>query len=227
MPEIPNNKEPKEPQEYLTREETLETFDRSIDELGEFFEINWVYNRPECLILDSRKEMDEWHKKSYGTETQDWMVGFANGNRKICLLNHKNLETESRHKYTKPEYAALVKHETCHLFFGIMCKKDWPRWLDEGTSIFLADQLKFKKGLEKFEDFLDATYKTNESVYKESGFAVELLIKNFGKDKYMELLKANRDAETYEDFKKKFEEIYGFELNYDEFNKLLKNNNVD
>ena len=50
-------------------------------------------------------------------------------------------------------------------------------------------------------------------------FAVEFLVKNFGKKKLLLLIKSIKDAGNKAAFAKKFRDIYGFELNYNNFNK--------
>ena len=59
-------------------------------------------------------------------------------------------------------------------------------------------------------------------VYEESGFVVELLVNKFGKTKLLKLIKTLHTTNSEKQFKKLFKDIYGFNLNYREINKLLK-----
>jgi len=68
----------------------------------------------------------------------------------------------------------------------------------------------------KFEDFLEFYGEKSKYVYRESGFAVEFLVDKYGKDKLLKLIRNLGDNK--EEFEKNFEEIYGFELKYENFN---------
>jgi len=203
---------------YLTHKEIKETFARSIDELGDFFGTKWTRNAPKIMIFDSRKDMD----KAYGKKSERWAWGCADNKNSIYVFTPEKVEIETSHKYTHKSYEALIKHETCHLFFNKIYKKYKPIWLNEGTSLFLAGQDRFGKKPKVFKTFLESVEETKPDVYTEAGFAIELLINNFGKEKFLELLKENRDCKDYEDFKNRFKKLYGFELEYKGFNKLLK-----
>ena len=89
-----------------------EVFKNSIKELNEFFEINWIENFPELVIVPDRKKIDEL----MGRKTEDWMVGWI-GKNKVYALDSKNYEKESCHKYSEDEYSKLIKHELSHCYF--------------------------------------------------------------------------------------------------------------
>ena len=153
-----------------------------------------------------------------GMKTEDWMVGWINRN-KVYVLDSKSYEKESCHKYSEDEYKKLIKHELPHCYFLKLSKyKSEPDWLWEGTALFVSGQCKTRERPEKFEDFLEYYGKKSKYVYRESGFVVELLFEKYGIDKLLLLIKSLGHNE--EEFKKKFEEIYGFELSYDGANKL-------
>jgi hypothetical protein len=213
--------ESKKPMEYLSQDEIQKVFDRSIKELNEFFEIQWTEDLPELKVLNSSEELEE----AYGSKPKKSTEGFARGNA-INLVAPKKLELLTIHKYSPKTYRALIKHETCHQFFRKICKRRTPKWLTEGTSLFVSKQNEAYKNPVKFREFLDFFDADNKGrsshyLYRESGYAVDLLIKHFGKENFLNLLKANRDCDNYEDFKNKFKELYGFKLEYENFNKLL------
>ncbi|MBU2104236.1 MAG: hypothetical protein KKF67_00460 [Nanoarchaeota archaeon] len=191
-------------------------YKKAMRELNEFFGISWDKNTPRIILLKNRNEID----KFVGNKTEDWFVGTAE-EKNIILLDRKNYEKESCHKYSDEEYIALIKHELCHLFFRILSKEiSMPKWLDEGVAIYLAGQLKFKKIPDKFSNFLRFYSKGGKGVYQESGFVVELLVKKFGKQRLLKLIKSLKSVNSEEDFKEQFKKIYGFNLNYQEINKL-------
>lgn len=193
-------------------------YDRAMKELDEFYGANWVYNRPQVIIVPDRQTInDVWDKKS-----EDWQIGWADG-RFAFMLDNEAMEANSSHKKHSPEkYYSLIKHELSHIFFRHLSKSsNGPKWFWEGVAIYTSGQLVFQKSIEKFERFLDSTDKTLPGLYEESGFAVELLVNKYGKEKLFELIKSLKDCSTNDNFVKKFEEIYSFAPNYEEFNNFL------
>jgi hypothetical protein len=193
-------------------------YTESMRDLGQFFGINWAYGRPNIIITESRKQIDQL--KDIKTET--WVVGWSSGNL-IYILDRKNLEKESNHKYTKESYIALLKHEISHAFYSITSKgKTNPRWLCEGVAIYTSGQNKFKKPITKFSNFLDFYDNGGGDIYYESGFAVEILVKKYGKKKLLKLIADLGVVKSKNDFINLFEKIYGFLPNYENFNSFLK-----
>lgn len=190
-----------------------ETYTRSIQELSDFFRINWKFNRPHLILVPDRKTIDSLK----GQKTEEWIVGWvSNGN--VYLLDDKSFETESNHKYSDEEYFALIKHELVHCFSNIFSNfSKTPVWLLEGISIYLSGQNRLKTKPKKFEKFIDFFDKDGKEVYAESGFAVMFLVEKYGKEKLLNLLKEAKKSETQESFADLFQSIYGFELSYDNF----------
>jgi hypothetical protein len=195
-----------------------EMYKKAMKELNEFYELNWEYNLPNVIILESREELNNF----WGEKTEDWLVAFAE-KQTTFILSRENYEKESSHKYSYEEYFSILKHELGHLFFGHLSnKKDYPYWLNEGTQLFIANQLKSKKAINQFSNFINHYNKWEKSVYQESGFAVEFLVTKFGKSKLINLIKGLSQIESEEEFNRLFKKIYGFELTYDEINKRYK-----
>jgi hypothetical protein len=186
-------------------------YEDSMSELDSFFELGWKYNRPNVFLVPDRKTIDALN----GEKTPDWFVGWAKGTA-IYLLSKENLKKESSHKYSDEEYSRFLKHELAHCFTHVISNfSQKPVWLNEGISIYLSGQLKFKNKPEKLNKFLDLNNFKEKGTYSESGFAVEFLVKKYGKEKLLELLKKSTNSK--EDFAKLFESIYGFELSYENF----------
>lgn len=201
-------------------EETLvkKIYDQSMKELDEFFGLNWKIDRPKVFIVQDRKSIDEM----LGQKTPDWIVGWSE-NDDVFVLSKENYEKESSHKYSDEAYFSLIKHELTHVFtkvfIGVFNKDIQPDWLWEGLAIYLSGQTTKKEKPKKFKEFIECYTQdlANPNVYQESGFAVQFLIENFGKIKLLKLLKTITNISSEEKFNKKFEEIYGFELNYENF----------
>ena len=193
-------------------------YKKSMKELEEFFGIKWKYNPPFIILIPDRKTINSLNQE----KTEDWLVGWASG-RAIYLLDSKNYEKESCHKYSEEEYSATIKHELAHCFTKIISKGlKVPSWLSEGISIYLSGQNKFKNKPEKFVKFLEFYNRGGKGIYGESGFAVGLLVKKYGKKKLLSLVHQCGKSKNEKEFKRLFKRIYGFELNYKNFNVLIK-----
>lgn len=200
-----------------TKDDLIQSaYDSGIQELNDFWGINWINNKPNIFLFDSRKEIDEFK----GTKTEPWVVGWAN-NGNIYLLNFEKLGIESSKEYTREEYSMLVKHELAHLYYKSRSGgKETPRWLNEGLSLYLSGQLKTKEKPNELVGFINFFSEGGARIYDESGFVVELLVNKFGKDKMIQLVKQMVETKNEDDFNKKFKEIYGFELSYIKINEL-------
>jgi hypothetical protein len=193
-------------------------YNQATEELNDFFELNWEKNKPRIFLVKDRKSINKLMER----KTQDWIVGWVN-KMDVFVLDKDNYEKESCHKYSEKEYFNSIKHELAHVFTqvfsGIFNKQIQPDWLWEGVAIYLSNQNKTKRRPLKLKEFLRyySHKNKNSSVYNESGFAVEFLVKNFGKQKLLNLIKSLKDIDSEEKFAKKFKEIYGFELNYKNF----------
>ena len=76
--------------------------------------------------------------------------------------------------------------------------------------------------MECFNEFLGFYDNGGRGVYAESGFAVHLLVKEFGKQKLLNLIKGLKSVSSQKDFTSLFVQIYGIEPTYEKFNELLK-----
>jgi len=197
-----------------------ETYDESMKDLNNFYEINWIRNTPTIVIAEDRKTINIMRQK----ETPDWNVGWINsGTGWACVLDRNNLEKESSHKYKPETYKATIKHELSHLFYRILCGGiNKPNWLWEGTAIYTSGQNKFKRQPSEFKEFLEFYEKSGSGVYYESGFFVQFLVEKFGKQRLLNLIKKSKDAKTEVEFNELFAKEYGFKLNYNEINKNYK-----
>lgn len=190
----------------------------SMKNLNKFYEVNWTYGRPNVLIPESRKQIDQLKDM----KTERWVIGWSSG-QFIYVLDRKKYEKESSNKYSVPFYMATVKHELSHAFYNIKSKGiNTPRWLCEGVAIYTSGQNKLKKMPVKFSTFLGFYENGGREIYSESGFAVQLLVKKYGKKKLLKLISSLNIVKDKEDFSKLFKKIYGFVLNYGNFNSLLK-----
>ena len=197
-----------------------ETYESSVKELGEFYGINWVENKPKIIIINDRKTID----KLRGRKTEDWVKGWADFGNGVYLLDPLKYKTESSHTYSKDSFRALIKHELGHLFFGIVVKnRKVPIWLNEGTTIYLSGQNKLKKEVTEFKTFLSFYIKGGAGVYTESGFFVEMLVEKFGKKKFLSFLKSLQKIKNRKEFDSLFFKTYKFKLNYKEINGVYKN----
>lgn len=200
-----------------------EAYDEGMKKLNDFWGINWVRNTPDIYVVESREDIN----KIKGMEIEDWVVGWAAGSdterKRIFLLEFDKLETESDHKKDEKKYKALIAHELCHLFVGIVSRRTplaGPMWWNEGLSVYLSGQINFRKRPNKFVGFLNSNRENPVPAYNEGGFVVELLVNKYGKEKIIELVKSLGDYKNEGDFDKFFERVYGFELSYEKINEI-------
>ena len=200
--------------------ELEEMFQKAMKELEVFFKLNWKRNVPKIVILKDREEIDGYKQK----KTPEWLVGWAEGTT-IYLLNRENYEKESFHKYTKKKYYRLLKHELCHLFFDIVSEKNSYNqfiWFNEGIAGYLSGQDKDKEIPKEFKKFLSQYSNWEGNAYGESTYAIKYLVKEFGNEKLLKMIKSLSKVNSEEGFKNNFKNIYERELNYELFNELLK-----
>jgi hypothetical protein len=185
-------------------------------ELEKFFNLSWSADKPKIFLVKDRRAIN----KLLGEKTPAWLVGWID-NSNIFILDKKNYEKESSHRYFAKEYSKLIKHELVHVFFlKISGSKSEPDWLWEGLALYLSGQIKSENKPKQFKEFLKfhSTHNKRPQVYKEAGFAVEFLIENYGRKKLLKLIKSLKNIDTKKQFEKKFKQIYGFEPNYKNFN---------
>ena len=193
-------------------------YDKAMQELSEFYQMIWNENTPIVFLVENRENIN----KLEGFDTEDWIIGFTLGTRRLLfILNPDNYEAESSHKYSDEQYYILMKHELSHLYSQILYRGHKPVWLVEGIAIYSSGQLKSDPKPEKFRVFLKYMTDGGKGLHYEAGFAVEIMIKDKGKKHFLEFYKAQKDVKTIPDLEKLFKEYYGEELNYDYFNKRL------
>lgn len=198
-------------------------FHQSMKDLGKFYGINWIRNKPKIMLVKNRREIDLLKSN----KTEPWLVAWADSNARIVfILDPKNFEKQSSHRYSHEHYAELIKHEISHLFYNILSSyKRGPVWLSEGTALYTAGQNKTKIRPKRFENFLTFYNKGGQGVYAEPGFAIELMVQKFGKYKLLELIKSLTNVNNEKKFNQIFYKIYGIRLSYKSINNLLKKSN--
>jgi hypothetical protein len=194
-----------------------EIIDDALKEFEKFFKVKLSQNL--CLIyLNSRQQFDD----IVGRKTLPFETAYSTSNL-IFMMSEVVYEKESNKKFDSQKNLLTLRHEICHKFFQRMAWTSRPVWLNEGTSIYLSGQLKNYPKIENFSNFLlfeSSNYVDEQDVYKESGFVVQKIIEKFGKDKFLDFLKSIRSVPDNLGFLKIFNQVYGFELNYDNMNKL-------
>lgn len=194
-------------------------YNKAIKDLDIFYQIKWNENMPRVFLIKSRKEYDTL----YGHKTEQWVVGSTMGSQnKVYLLRPDVYEKESNHKYSDLEYETLLRHEISHLYSRIFYSDYKPRWLLEGIAIYSSGQLELKRKVKEFKYFLEFFEKGGTGVYDESGWAVLILDKEFGRKKLLKLLKSLNGFKDKKEFNKIFKKIYGFDLKYKWFNARIK-----
>lgn len=199
-----------------------EFFEKSFNELKEYFNFKWNRNIPLLILIETRKEMDLLE----GRKTEDWCRGTTKG-RLVFIFSPESLNKETCHTYEKNDYLRVIKHELVHVFTSTILKNKYlPTWFWEGLAVYLSGQNKFMQRLKEFKEFLEYYNQGGSGVYYESGFAIELLINKLGKEKLMDLIFSWKNISNKKEFDDAFKKIYGFKPTYKNFNKLLDSKNA-
>ena len=194
-----------------------ELYDDSINELNEFYGINWKNNLPRLVVVKNRETINELKNKV----TEDWVVGWAE-NKTVYVLDRENFEKESSHKYAPETYKALIKHELSHLFFSILSNNQYkPVWFNEGFAIYTSGQNEFRAKPIEFKSFLSFYNEGGSPVYSEAGYVIEILVKKFGKDIVLDFARRLPELKTEDQFSECFKTMFNLDLSYDSFNQLL------
>jgi hypothetical protein len=203
-----------------------DSYRKSMCELNDFFNINWVENTPNIFIVPNRKEFDNL----LGYPTEDWLIGYG-VSKSIYLLDKQGIKKHSNHEYSNIKYQQLIKHELCHLFQETVSKYLCPVWLSEGLAVYLSEEIGDIKI--SFKSFLNNFFITEKSSYDEGGYFVKFLIEKFGKKKFVQFLYKINDLNYItsddknliknqnkfkKDFNCLFKKIFKFDLNYRSIN---------
>jgi hypothetical protein len=198
-----------------SREKEIEKiYNKSAKELEKFYEIK-LKRYPNVIVIKDRNQL-----KTLLKEGSEWIKGFSFSYLSSIFVLDKKSISKNKKMLKDEDFRGLIKHELSHAFYHQISSKSIPAWLSEGTALYTDGRLKYKKRPERFVNFLNFEKSTfNTEIYKESGFVVETLVK-LGKIKLLKLIKTSKEIETSEKFYKTFKKIYGFELNYENINKI-------
>lgn len=190
-------------------------YNNGMKKFNEFFNLNVKKEKLKIFIVNNRKDIDALRNE----KTEDWVVGWSDCNT-IYILSRKNYEKESSHKYSDEGYSQLILHEMVHSFHSNLVDRSrgHSAWLNEGIAVFLSGQNTVKKKPAEFKEFLSFYANYGKGIYRESGFFIEFLFKNFGKAKLIKFIKEAAKCSTKKEFYTRFKKIYGFNLNYKEIN---------
>lgn len=183
-------------------------------EFDNFFDFKSA--EPLLFFLNSREDLN----LIWGRETERWFVG-AFKNNSIYILNPEVYEKESSHK--KEEFWQTLKHEYCHFYYTQITKSHFPIWLNEGLASFLSGKKLFLKDgyKDKLLNVFDYFDRVEKDTYTVGQFWVEFLIKKFGKDKFLELIKGYPSDFNFEQFAEKFYNVYKFQFDKNSLEKYL------
>ncbi len=213
-----------------TKEDSLieDYYKKSMSELNNFFDINWVENTPNIFIVPNRKEFDNL----LGYPTKDWLIGYG-VSTSIYILDKRGIKKHSNHEFSNLKYQQLIKHELCHLFQETVSRYLCPVWLSEGLAVYLSEEIKDVKI--NFKLFLNNYFIAEKSSYDEGSYFVKFLIEKFGKKKFIQFLYKISDLNYItsddknliknqnrfkKDFNCLFKEIFKFDLNYKSINNI-------
>jgi hypothetical protein len=192
----------------------------AIKRLNEFYMFDWNENKPILFIVNNRKDIDIIREK----KTEDWVVGFTLGSQRfLFVLDPEKYNEESSHTYSDDEYSTLISHELSHLYAHTLYNEFYPVWLLEGIAIASSGQLDTERYVKpkEFNSFLKYLYKGGSELYSEAGYAVQIMIDDCGREKFLNFYRDLTKVEEEKDLNKLFKEYYKEDLNYEYFNNRL------
>jgi len=159
-------------------------------------------------LVYSRKEYDS----IFDRKTENWLVATAQKEKnKITMFSPLVVEKYSNN-HTKESLTKIIHHEIAHLFIGQEGFVPW--WLNEGLAYVIAGQTagyekeKLKKLLHSGKMFVyseeNYRYVTNNGGYSTAKYITDNLLKDFGKEKIIDLINVGCSEKDFNSvFKKK------------------------
>lgn len=200
-------------------------FAKAMNELETFYGFKWKGKKPKIFIFPDRNTASSLFER----KVPDWSSGWVR-DKDICLLDYSVIKKENK-GYPKDKYTDGVKHELAHSFYLVMSKNTvGPKWLWEGVAVYLEKINKKETDVSKLKNYRFHTFLKfynkhkigDVSVYHESAYIVDILIKKFGRKKLLILIKKIKYIKnTKKAFDQCFKLIYGFKPNYKDFNRIL------
>jgi hypothetical protein len=190
----------------MTDEIDNKKVDQIIKECEDFFGVT-LKEKPKITFLYSREEMDKVAER----KTEPWVRAITRPDG-IYFIHSSKIEELTTHK--NDNFWAVVKHEISHWLYSEITGSfsGYPRWLTEGLAEYMAGK---KLAVPMYsDDNITSKYFsfTDDMVYHWGPVLVEELIKMFGKDKVVGLVKRIYNGMTEEDFSNLFKEQFGISL---------------
>ena len=183
-------------------------------ELDEFFKFK-SYD-PFLFFINNRKDMN----LIFGQKTEKWFVGAMKNN--IIYIFHPNIFAKiSSHK--KEKFWQTLKHEYCHVYYTQITNSHYPLWLNEGLASYISGKKlilknECEKNLLNVFKYFDAM---DRDGYMIGQYWVEYLLQNFGKEKFLRLIKNIHQKTDSKKFADLFYKIYDFKYNKNTFRTFI------
>jgi len=188
--------------------------DKSLNESIKFIKKAFNYNKEffglsnipkfRIILLYSRKEFD----KLWGRKTPQWVSAFA---KKIRIVIFSLSIFEKETSWKKKDFYSTLVHEINHIFFTSLTKKIYqPIWLCEGLATYIQrNKKKPKKKPKIFYKILNESFNYKNPKYDMYHLFIYYLIRKYGKEKFIKLLKYYRKGKGIE---KCSQEVYNKSL---------------
>jgi len=179
-------------------------------EVADFFKVDSI--KPEIITYKSKKDLhNAWVKAGDHniTEAPNWLVAFATHGKDVHILSGDTMPPSTLGEIMdgQTRFKKTLKHEITHLYQNLI-NNNAPSWLNEGVSLFVAEQSFYKKMQlnELSIDLLDEldSAMTDVRTYKVGINMVNQIMKHFDKEKLFELIAIKNKNNRYIELQKMF-----------------------
>lgn len=178
---------------------------KSSQEVADFFGMDFI---PIGVVVhNSWKSLaGSMVKDTKYTGAPEWLTGFA-GEKTIHLLGPEAMP-KGHEGSRKERFEKTIVHEMSHIYYRKFKGNGAPKWLNEGTAIYIAKQKGYKKPEKVTTQMLNEYHgEIKEGIYTVGAYVVKEIIKDYGKEKLLGLinLKSENTAEDrYVELQKMF-----------------------
>ena len=162
---------------------------------------------PPIKFLFTRAEVDE----ALGRKSEPWVRAVTN-RKGLFFVDESVLEDITPHK--KGDFWKVVHHEMSHWYFDHLTGafNGRPKWFVEGLAEHMAGQKTYLPVETEENVCAKHYYNCDEQTYRWGILMLNKLVRDYGKEKLLEMIKYIGPDMTEKSFAKDFNKVYGITL---------------